>query len=806
MSDSNPSNVIAFTSQAADAPVVRRRDGQSDNDLSAAEGLSLLNQIRDNLVNAVATAFAEKLGAAKRDLAQLADRARDPERADLYRSGYALLANGGVGFLEDFRVTFTRICDGMMALRGSRSGDPWSGSDTELSLVSSTDFERELAVGKLATRAAYDCSQQLTALDRRVGLLAGARRMDSETNPFYPKRLFDAFLDAVGRRGADQRLGLILLETFAHYTTGALPAIYMDLNRQLVAKGVLEKLPIEIEERPHEASARRRVRRGVDSDSVGDVFVQLASGLHRSQRGPVDGTFPGMPSMAGMYPPLDLAAAGPGGAPFTAGPMAMGQVLQGLTGLQRGSQQAASALGVTADDLAEADPTSTEMLKRIGSSPLMRWLQPNEAVTVDLVAMLFDTIFADPDLPEALRPELGRLQVSILKAALLNRGFFNDERHPARRLLDLIANASRGWGKADESRLLAAVHGAVDHVNQAFEDDTSVFTAQIEQIETMLRQADDDARDNVSELVDKLERQDRQVFAEASVTEQVERRLEYDALPTAISEFIDANWRQVMTTIYVEDGDQGAQWQEALTTLDDLIWSITPKPVPEDRRRLMGMLPGLLRRLAAAMARIDRTPQWERFLKRLMSIHMAAVRATSASVTPIRNDVSAPAGLPSQTPKASPGDEEPAADDAPADAADVSIEPDAALAAGLAIDAAEGPEADSQSAEPSNADAFLLAVTDLDIGDWVAFRDAGAGEGADRGEISLRASWISRFSGLYLFTDRRGETARIIPTDELAAALRTGQARMLSSTSLTDRAVGRLLGGGADGRDQAAAS
>lgn len=858
MSDSNPSNVIEFTSQNLDAPVVPQHKGKSGNHLSAAEGLSLLKQTRDNLVNAVATAFAEKLGAAKRDMAQLAERARDPERASLYQSGHALLTNGGIGFLEDFRVAFTRSCDSMMALHGaSGGGDPWSSADGELSLMSSTDFERDLAVGRLATKATYDCSPQLTALDRRVGLLMGVRRMEGDANPFHPKRLFNAFLDALSRHGADQRLGLILLETFAHYTIRALPAIYMDMNRQLVAAGVLEKLPIEIEERPHEAASRRRVHRDPGGDAIGDVFVQLAAGLHRSQQPPSAPrtgrragapAFPGMPSMAGMYPPLEMPPAGPGAMPFAPmqpGPMAMGQVLQGLTGLQRGSQQAASTLGVSEEDLAVADPTSTEMLRRIGSSPLMRWLPPNDAVTVDLVTMLFDTILNDPEVPASLRPELGRLQVSILKAAMLNKGFFNDERHPARRLLDLIAHAGHGWGRADEPRLREAIHDAVEHVNQAFEDDTSVFTAQIEAIEGILRQADNDARDNVSELVEKLEREDRRVFVEASVSEQVEQRLDFDNIPTPVRDFIDAHWRSVMVAVYVEDGDQGAQWQEALTSLDDLIWSILPKPDPQDRHRLMAMLPGLLRRLSTAMARIDREPQWQRFLKRLMSLHMAAIRCTPASVTPIRDPATADATQPGQPAAADLAGADKASspiamapDSLERDSAipwdipsidingamrdgDNGIEPDAALAAQLG-----GPlQPQSRPSPEPETDAFALTVEELDIGDWVAFRaadladngseapverqvraeaDGGTDDQAD--EISLRASWTSRFSGLYLFTDRRGETARILATDELAERLRQGRARVLSSATLTDRAVSQLLNGGLGAGDAKQAS
>ena len=104
------------------------------------------------------------------------------------------------------------------------------------------------------------------------------------------------------------------------------------------------------------------------------------------------------------------------------GPMVFGQFMEGLTGLQRGNGEAASRLGIDAD-VGEFDPSNSAMLRSLASSPLLRWLQPNDAMTIELVAMLFDCIFSDAEVPEGLRAELGRLQVPILKVALTNKGF-----------------------------------------------------------------------------------------------------------------------------------------------------------------------------------------------------------------------------------------------------------------------------------------------------------------------------------------------------------------------------------------------
>src|SRR5207249_353453 len=50
-----------------------------------------------------------------------------------------------------------------------------------------------------------------------------------------------------------------------------------------------------------------------------------------------------------------------------------------------------------------------------------RVTNPTDKITIDVIALLFDYIFRDPSIPESLRRLFGRLQVPILKAALLDR-------------------------------------------------------------------------------------------------------------------------------------------------------------------------------------------------------------------------------------------------------------------------------------------------------------------------------------------------------------------------------------------------
>ncbi|PMZ30557.1 DUF1631 domain-containing protein, partial [Pseudomonas sp. GW247-3R2A] len=69
---------------------------------------------------------------------------------------------------------------------------------------------------------------------------------------------------------------------------------------------------------------------------------------------------------------------------------------------------------------------------------------------INLIAMLFECILDDRNLPDSLKALIGRLQIPMLKVAVLDKSFFSRASHPARRLLNEIAAAAMGWGECDD--------------------------------------------------------------------------------------------------------------------------------------------------------------------------------------------------------------------------------------------------------------------------------------------------------------------------------------------------------------------
>lgn len=831
MAERRRSNVLPFEPPGATAPAASPAVPLS------RDAAHLLGICRDRLALGVATAFARNLGKANDDLLGMADRATSLEHQQLYFAAMDFLANRGQILLQRFRDAYVaQFGSSLAALHGGRRLEH-AADLGELSLIDAEDFERDLAVGKLSARAACNCASQLTALERRLAALLHLPRVSQDENPLYPRALFSAMLTALGELGVTDHLALTLLQEFERQTSVELPGIYNDLNRELVDGGVLPKIPVGLVRPARRSDMEQPLLEGDPQAGLGsprsvdlglqppaewsygdpavepsnsggagsvpppgasappataqDIFNLLARAIQSS--GPM-ATTPGVPSgpppepVAGTSLSAALPSAGGAPAPAAAQVIGVNQLIRALTSLQRGPADVRDLPGLGS---ARIEPRSGQALQQLRTTPLASWAQPMDALTIDIVARLFDAIFQDPELSASLRAEIAKLQIPVLKVALMDKGFFSNDRDPARRLLDGIASAGIGRDAAEEIRIADKVRSIVDQVVEGFETDPKVFEDQVKALEDFLQEEDLRALSRASQAVVELEEQDRQALARIRVDAEIADRLRRRTVPALVADLLDQHWRLVLDQAYNQAGEQGEPWIQALATMDELLWSIQPKETAEDRARLLGTLPTLLKGLRAGLEALEFGDAWDPFFAQLIRLHVAALHNETPEATPAIAQPEARQPRVSQAPSpAIPKDFRTLAQvDA---AAGIAFRPENSAAARIL-------SAPSPKPPPGAApDPHLQRAQALKVGTWVELE-------SERGtRKTLRLSWVSELRGVYLFTNRQGENALTLAATSLADHLRKGTARILSQDRLTDRAVAQLLG--ETGRDPGALS
>jgi hypothetical protein len=354
-----------------------------------------------------------------------------------------------------------------------------------------------------------------------------------------------------------------------------------------------------------------------------------------------------------------------------------------------------------------------------------------------------------------MRELFGRLQVPIVKAALLDRAFFADRKHPARRLLDSLAEGAIGANSNDvyKEQFTATAATIIDEVCRDFEVDVTVFDAAATRL---ARFVDAERRETSAAIkpdVDEaLQAEDREKDR-AEVQALVRDKLAGLTVPFEIRSFAETIWTDYVTRLRVEHGADSAPVETALRTLDDMLWSIVAKERTAQKARLTKMIPGLVSGLRRAITLlqvpVDRA---KRFFDTLYGLHIAAIKP------PAERKVAKPEGAV-----------------APHEAGEPSVTQGPPSVT-------EGPA--TVSPPPINVHDY---VSEMVPGTWLRFETSA-------GPLNARLTWISPLRTKYIFTSRSRSRAVVYSPEELAYALGAGRAALIvEPVPLFDRAVSAAL-------------
>lgn len=743
-------------------------------------GNRVLDDCGELAANRLVEAVKEAAAATSKELHQLAANTRLHEMSMLYLEGMEFLRNHAeaieVGFRQTFFQSFKQSCRKWL-LRTR----PTQTSETTLSLMEPDALEESLAVNNLANAIHNGCGEELFGLNQRVGLLLNQRDLAAEDNPLGPEVISQALLDTFKSQGDRLKVRLILISTLSKHLPERVKAVYQTLNRFLVDKGVLPSIRVGLKKNQTTSeaagSAAPAQGRAVPGADLLGVLQQLLGGV------------------ALGIAPMGTAVSGQPAAAATPTQMAVGPApiyLQTLTQLQRGHTEGLGLQGLDASRLADGQ---VNVLREIKNSALATGMGQLDVMTLDIVALIFDYILDDRRVPDAMKALIGRLQIPVLKVAMLDRAFFSQKAHPARRLLDMLAEVSMGWDPQEghDSGLYRKVDASVQRILNEFDDKLDVFIAVLEDLEGYLAEEKRQIDVLTSRGAQILYTREQREVAGIVAQDTIHTQLFSQTVPTLIQDFLYGPWKELLTLIYSQSGEGGEAWKGAVQTMADLIWSVAPKATAEERRLLVQRLPNLLKRLSDGLKAIEQ-PQREqdRFFAALVKCHAEAVKngmhGIAPGTAPDMERVAAPPPPPAAEP---PADFE----EIPVLTASVEVDPklmqevSALPAVNSHVQTEEITLTDVSwlaGGEP-DGDPYDAKVRQLRRGSWIEIRQE------DGSFARAKLAWISPMRGLYLFTNRLGQRAMSIHAKGLAAKLRTGEIQLLDNVPLMDRAVDALL-------------
>ena len=541
-------------------------------------------------------------------------------------------------FKESVRSTIERLA-------GSGYSDSFADtSSADLGLVDESDFEETLAVTNMVRKIRTNCKQPLYALERRIADLLAVDELTPADNPFSPEAMCNAFKDACGQIDANVEVRLIILKLFDRHVGAEAEKLYCEINDYLVSQGVLPEIRHHIKIQPGAArpgATPSHGQHGVAQAAPGEGWESSQASHHQ-------------PVQEGAAPTADAAYLTPTSAVLldalrqimdvnfvnrsgahTPGELEL-RVVNQLTHLQRGDPQAASE-ELASFDVSGIHTGTVNMLRDLKQTNVANGIGEMDSMMFDVVAMMFDFILDDKKIPAPMKALIGRLQIPMLKVAIIDKAFFARKFHPARKFLNSIADAAVGWSenKDRNDALYATLEAMVARVLDEFDEGIDVFSQVQAELESFLDQEETQAESTASAFADVIQGRERLTLARRNAEEQIAQCLGKVRVHNVVREFLIGHWKELLFIRHFEEGDTGDGWKGAIQGMKDLVWSVAPKTLDQDRNHMTEILPSLLRRLRDGMQQLGiPTTVSGDFLGALKKLHIAAIRNEASAGDP----------------------------------------------------------------------------------------------------------------------------------------------------------------------------
>lgn len=559
-------------------------------------GDALVREVRDCLATTFAVAMSEEADAVREILQHQLDHTELREKWRPLRTAIEAVGIAADGFRGDLERAIGARFDAKLFPETRDFSQTMSISLDSLSLVPDDEVQEEIAIGNAARRLREATGEEAFVLNARLATLLGRDGIDEEQSPVHPRVFARALLDVLAKACTEPAPRLSAFGAHDPAMLHALPRAYKAANEMLVERGILPDMRRSYGA-PQQARGARPAASAAPTGPPG-----LGPGVAQAQ--PAEGLFDRLLASATSSPAAaaQAAQAPPGMVSLHVRP----ELVLALRNLEARLEADPHAFdGLSGDGPAGAAssfPFSPDIVRR-AHDDMAGALTPADSLVADLVAAMFGRLFDDADVSDAAKVQLARLQLPVFKAVMADRRFFTDPAHPIRGLIDVIAELGateacevdgmfpEEWLSQETDKLLAAEH--LD--SAAFEAAREILAGVATRCHELLADAD--------AMVTSMRRDDARLASVQEASLEVAHRIAATECPQNAAAFAYRVWRPVLEHDHRTLGKDSERWNADLLTLDDLLWTFTPRATAVERERLATLLPSVRFRLWQGLIR-----------------------------------------------------------------------------------------------------------------------------------------------------------------------------------------------------------
>lgn len=625
-------------------------------------------------------------------------------------------------------------------------------AESKLALVSNEELDETIAIASVASRIDNFYAEPLWALNQRFSLLNSGEKITEASNPVAPVQYCESLRKALKLFKLPAHLKSVAYRVFDGHLFEISDDLFNELNDYFKRKGILPNLQFNSTYAPPvtdspSGSPRAARPTGAETASAEEYEVNLVHAIRNLQAHLhlADRRLSGKPVgqvSTSQQPELShdelVAALTTIQQTNVRRNIEEGELHQALPEAADGVMPTAD-LGVIVDKL-------YNLLKQSSSNGQIK---NDDLQTIDLVGRLFKYMLNDENLPDKVKALLSYLHTPFLKIAFVDPGFFEDTEHPARVLLNTLADAGAKWVGSDEEAhkdVYDKIKDTVDRVVREFDSDVRLITAMQLEFSSYLRNMNRRRELMEKRATEKAQGEDKLREVKIKVNDEVKSRTKSRDLPSAVLLFLFQPWSDFLSFTLLRFGERSDRWVKSLALIDDLIWAIAPTESRVDKAKQTELHDEILQTVRSGMSTIGYDQgKSDQLADAISSLIKLAIQSKAAEPAPqqMRNK----------------------------------IERIAAQKAGDIVN-------DTQDCTPEE-EKVIENLKMIEFGTWFEF---------DNGR-RLKVAWYNGRTSHYMFVDQMGKKAETLSGLVLARRMLAGKARIISGSSkpFFERALETIL-------------
>lgn len=653
-------------------------------------------------------------------LFKLADQAANNQQQQLYFDSREKLRN--LNALDNrFKQHLEQTFDAFVHNRETVSDDLQSSKQTSLSLVQDDALEESLALHSMGQKQESILAEAIYSLNQRLAIINRGRKIEPHYSPVEPAVFADALQQSLAEGEFSTKIKLLLYKWFDKYFMRHLYKLYQQLNEYLRQAGVLPNLSYHIERRPSSGtqSDSPKASSTATASNIEQIRNQAKSNRQQAENIAISSSQAIQQQLLQKILALQ-ASHRPAGAStnYDAGSsLSHDELTKALSRIQ---QQQSQGFSHPPDkhQLTPVAVAQAEQLKQLQSENDDKRINRLDQEVINLVGMVFNYMLSDSNLTDKAKALLSYLHTPFLKLALVEKDFFEHPQHPARQLLNQLAEAGSRWLLDDQGKnnlIYQQMHSVVQQVLNHQGNDSAIFAQLAFEFSAFLREHKRRIQRTEERATQVAKGEDRLLEIKQKVEHILVKKSKHLRLPKPIETLLFEPWANYMQFTILRYGAKSDELRQALLTAEDILNFITPKHNRVEKQQAEAMTEGLFKRIQHGFDIVgyqqDKGQQLIKSLELCQQLSSADIMANDDEIA------AAEARLISQS------------------------------------------DSISDELKP-----YLAQLKDLEFGSWFVFKNQSPSEIA-------KLAWFNERTNHYMFVNKIGQQTKVCTSSELARLL-----------------------------------